>query len=276
MSTYFVGDLQGCYRELDTLLTQVAFNPQHDQLICVGDLVARGPDSRKALECIIELGSAAQTVLGNHDLNLLAILTGLRKANPKDLLAPIIEAPTAKRDQWIDWLRQQPLLLSDSQTNNTPTYCVTHAGVYPWWTLAEAADYAAEVAAELRSEQFISLLQNMYGNKPSHWHSSLSGYDRYRFIVNAFTRMRFCRADGLLELEQKSSPHQATDAELQPWFNWWKPSSTKLIFGHWAALEGNTARTDVIALDTGCVWGNHLTLLRWPEQERITQPAFRI
>jgi len=273
MSIYVVGDLQGCYRELEQLLQRVSFDAHQDTLYLVGDLVARGPDSRKALELVIELGSSAKTVLGNHDLNLLAILLGLRDANPNDRLDAIVAAPKPQQQRWIDWLRQQPLLL-ESPADTTP-FVVSHAGIYPWWTIAEAKQYAAEVSTELQSDRLLPLLSNMYGNKPAHWHSSLAGFDRYRFIVNAFTRMRYCTAEGMLDLTAKGDPHKESSDRVKPWFNWWKPSATTVIFGHWAALQGKTKRADVIGLDTGCVWGEHLTLMRWPQQQLHQQSALQ-
>lgn len=274
MSTYFVGDLQGCYRELEQLLNRVNFDASQDTLYLVGDIVARGPDSRKALELVIELGASAQTVLGNHDLNLLAVLLGVRAANPKDQLDGIISAPQSQRQLWIDWLRQQPLLLTAGDTEPNP-FVLSHAGIYPWWTLAEAQQYADEIHAELQSDRALPLLEQMYGNKPTHWHSSLQGFDRYRFIVNAFTRMRYCAADGMLELTAKGDPNKDTNEVVKPWFNWWKPQATTVIFGHWAALQGQTGRTDVIGLDTGCVWGKHLTLMSWPQQQLYQQSALQ-
>lgn len=272
MAYYLVGDVHGCYQELETLLENVSFRPERDKLFCVGDIVGRGPDSRKALELFVSLGTSAQVVLGNHDLNLLAILNGLREANPKDLLGGIVQAPKALREHWSDWLRQQPLMV-ESPASVPQSFTMCHAGIYPWWSLSEAADLAKEVVSELQSERFIPLLQNMYGNSPTHWHSSLSGFDRYRFIVNAFTRMRYCRQDGYLDLTAKGSPAKSREDDLKPWFHWWKPTSSTIIFGHWAALAGHTERADVIGLDTGCVWGERLTLLSWPEKKYITAPA---
>ncbi|RUO63441.1 Bis(5'nucleosyl)-tetraphosphatase, ApaH [Pseudidiomarina planktonica] len=274
MAHYLVGDVHGCYQELETLLERVSFRPKRDKLFCVGDIVGRGPDSRKTLELFVSLGDSAQIVLGNHDLNLLALLQGLREPNPKDLLDGILQAPKPLRDSWSDWLRQQPLMV-ESPPKVKQHFTMCHAGIYPWWSLTEAASLADEVVTELKSDRFIPLLKNMYGNSPTHWHSSLSGFDRYRFIVNAFTRMRYCGQDGYLDLTAKGSPTKQREDDLKPWFHWWNPTSSTIMFGHWAALAGQTERADVIGLDTGCVWGEHLTLLSWPKQKYITAPAVK-
>jgi len=268
MSTYFVGDIQGCYTELDALLTRVNFNPDNDTLIAVGDLVARGPDSLRVVERFMALGESATSVLGNHDLNLLSVLHGLRPANPNDQLDSLLNISAAKRERLVEWLCHRPLLI---QHDN---FTVTHAGIYPWWSLQQAAELAHEVEAQLQTGQVTQLLQAMYGNEPAHWSSSLSGFDRYRFIVNAFTRMRYCKSDGALNLKSKESPQHNSTSNLKPWFHWWPEQLNHwVIFGHWAALQGHTNRRDIIALDTGCVWGNNMTLMQWPERIVYTQAA---
>lgn len=272
MALYLVGDIQGCYAELDKLLERVAFNPRFDQLWAVGDLVARGPDSLAVLQLFQRLGPAAATVLGNHDLHLLSILCGVKSAKPADRLDAIAALPARQRDDIIQWLVHCPLLLQQQHL------VVTHAGIYPWWSVAEAAGYAEEVSASLQSawqQQTLSdWLTRMYGNQPEQWQPQLQGEQRIRFIINAFTRMRFCTADGRLNFTAKQAP-AAADLErgLIPWFELWQPSEQRLLFGHWAALAGATGRDDVIGLDSGCVWGQHLTLWRWPDGQCWHQPA---
>ncbi|MGL4546357.1 MAG: bis(5'-nucleosyl)-tetraphosphatase (symmetrical) ApaH [Plesiomonas sp.] len=267
MATYLVGDLQGCYDELLALLEQVAFNPQDDELWLTGDLVARGPKSLECLRFVRSLGSAARTILGNHDLHLLSIDAGLAKAKPRDYLQPILEAPD--RHELMHWLRQQPLLLAH------PTYpfVMVHAGISPDWDLGTAAACAAEVEQVLRSPQYQAMLSMMYGNLPDKWSPDLQGDDRLRYIINAFTRMRFCYPDGRLEMHCKLPAEQAP-APLLPWYQLPNPllANHRVVFGHWASLLGKTNQPAVYALDTGCVWGNHLTLLRWDDQRYFQQP----
>lgn len=271
MARYLVGDVQGCRAELDSLLERVSFNPRHDELWCVGDLVARGQDSLGCWQLVRQLGNSFKMTLGNHDLNLLAILLGQREANPKDKLAPLLDQSVADRDALIEWLCRQPLLRQDYD-------CVmSHAGIYPWWTAAQAATYAREVDELLKSASAAELevfLSDMYGNSPACWQDDLVGSERYRFIINAFTRMRFCTSDGALDLKAKMAPSAGDKPEhLIPWFELWPVTEQTLIFGHWAALMGETGRDDVIGLDTGCVWGEHLTLMRWPERRFEQQSA---
>lgn len=271
MARYIVGDLQGCRAELDALLERVAFNPRHDQLWCVGDLIARGPDSLGCWQLARQLGSSFQMTLGNHDLNLLAILLGQRQPNRKDKLDALLNQSSADRDALVEWLCHQPLMRSDYD-------CVmSHAGIYPWWTTTEARTYAAEIEQILKSshaEELHVFLAAMYGNEPHQWRDDLEGAERSRFIVNAFTRMRFCTSDGGLDLAAKMAPDAADKPDhLLPWFELWPVTEQTLLFGHWAALMGNTGRDDVIGLDTGCVWGERMTLMRWPERRFEQQPA---
>ncbi|MGM0525046.1 MAG: symmetrical bis(5'-nucleosyl)-tetraphosphatase [Pseudomonadota bacterium] len=254
MSLYVVGDIQGCYRELMMLLDKVGFSYQYDTLWCVGDIVARGPDSLQALEFFENSPQhAIRTVLGNHDLNLLGILLGFREANPKDKLDGILQS--RRKLDWIDWLRQQPLLHTEAQHN----LAISHAGIYPWWSLNQAKSAALELEHTLQAEDFAIFIKQMFGNKPDNWSSSLTGFDRYRFIVNAFTRMRFCHTSGELNFSEKAHPEQQADKNLRPWFEFYQ-QPTRVAFGHWAALMGDTNNSDVVGLDTGCVWGNHMTL----------------
>ena len=267
MARYFVGDLQGCVAQLDDLLAQVNFDPRFDELWCVGDIVARGPDSLACLERLAELGAAAKCVLGNHDLNLLAVLTGIRAANPKDKLDAILALPEHEQQRWIAFLVQQPLLRCADDV------VMTHAGLYPQWHLDEAKAYANEVSESLqrawRNDKLGPWLEKMYGNEPACWSADLQGPERIRFIINAFTRMRFLDHQQCLNLSVKTAPNESTEAQaLKPWFAHWPPQQFSLVFGHWAALRGQTQRDDVIGLDSGCVWGEHMTLMRWPSGQR--------
>jgi bis(5'-nucleosyl)-tetraphosphatase (symmetrical) len=260
MSTYVVGDLQGCLQPLLNLLDQVNFNPKHDILWCTGDLVNRGPESLNTLRYIHSLDKACITVLGNHDLHLLAIAYGNASLKPSDTLQEILDAPDA--DTLLHWLRHQPLL------HHEHNYTLVHAGIAPQWSILQAKAYAQEVEHVLQSDNFADFLCQMYGNEPAIWQDALTGFDRLRVITNYFTRMRFCDADGKLDLINKKGLVQAKQG-IYPWFN--TPQriaiNDKILFGHWAALMGKTNTKNIYALDTGCVWGQRLSLLRLEDQQ---------
>ena len=260
MATYLVGDLQGCLDDLHALLAQVNFNSLNDHLWLTGDLVARGPKSLETLRFIQSLGDHAHTVLGNHDLHLLATAAGFAKPKEKDHIQPILDA--ADRDQLLNWLRHQPLLLEHPSL----PFVITHAGIPPQWDLDTARKAARNVESILQSDDYLNLLKNMYGNGPDQWSPDLSSVEKLRFTINAFTRMRFCFPDGRLDMQSKLPPHDPNISELIPWFNVSdrKHIEKKIIFGHWAALMGYEDN-NVVGLDTGCVWGESLTLLRWED-----------
>ncbi len=264
MAVYAIGDVQGCFAELQALLAKIKFNPDQDTLWFTGDLVNRGPDSLGVLRFVKSLGDRQITVLGNHDLHLIALVYGVKEAHASDTLDAILQAPD--RDDLIDWLRHCPLLHYDASLN----YVMTHAGLAPMWTLQQALSLAKEVEKVLQSDEIISLLENMYGNQPDHWNDQLSGYARLRCITNYLTRMRFCYADGRLDLSYKGEIAGKPEA-LLPWFSLPSRQNTneKIIFGHWASLQGESLVPNVFALDTGCVWGNCLTAMRLEDGERV-------
>jgi len=265
MSTYAIGDLQGCLGAFDCLLEKIDFQPGRDRLLLAGDLVARGPDSLGTLRRVYALRDHLHCVLGNHDLHLLALAHGHGPQKKKDTdLRAIMEAPDA--EQLLGWLQQQPLLHHEPDFNAV----LVHAGVPPAWTLTQAAARAAEVEAALRSDQADTFFANMYGNTPTGWDDDLVGQDRLRVITNSFTRMRFVDLAGNLELASKGETDTAPDGFL-PWFE--HPAraaqDTLVLFGHWAAL-GGALRTDYLeALDSGCVWGGALTALRLEDRQRF-------
>lgn len=269
MALYLVGDIQGCFDELQLLLKQVNFSAQ-DTLWLTGDLVARGPKSLKTLRWVKQQ-SNVHTVLGNHDLHLLAVAEGIRPAKDKDKINSILTAPD--KSELIHWLRQQPLLLRHPEL----PLVMTHAGIYPRWSVEQASMLADEVAQQLRGPHYLSLLQQMYGDGPAIWSYQLTGPARWRFIINALTRMRFCHPNGTLELNTKVSPENA-DELLIPWFELHHQhqfTHHRIVFGHWASLMGKTNRDRYIALDTGCVWGNELTMLCWQTGKYYKQPMLR-
>ncbi|MBB72827.1 MAG: diadenosine tetraphosphatase [Legionellales bacterium] len=262
MATYAIGDVQGCYRELQNLLETIDFNPDQDTLWFTGDLVNRGPNSLDVLRLVKSLGTSAITVLGNHDLHMLAVHYGLEQPRPVDTFGDVLNAPD--RLELCEWLRLQPII------HQQQGYVLVHAGIYPFWTLDDAIGYAAELEDVLRGNDYRSFFQHMYGDRPSLWEGSLADWDRLRFIVNSFTRMRFCDDTGTLSLREKGPASKAPQG-FKPWFL--VPDreaiNEKILFGHWAALEGHADVQGVFALDTGCVWGNGLTAIRLGDDKII-------
>jgi bis(5'-nucleosyl)-tetraphosphatase (symmetrical) len=255
MALYAIGDIQGCYDELQRLLEKLHFDACSDQLWLVGDLVNRGPKSLEVLRFVKALGDGAITVLGNHDLHLLATAAGIDRVKRDDTFGPIQNAPD--RDELLDWLRHRPLLHNDV----TCGFAMVHAGLPPQWDLAQALRCASEVESMLRSDEHKEFFQHMYGNEPDLWREDLSGWARLRFIVNCFTRLRYVDAAGRVLHKEKSAPH--TRRHLTPWFraSGRESAATRIVFGHWSTL-GLVIEHNVYALDTGCVWGGALTALR--------------
>lgn len=261
MSLYLVGDIQGCLSELKALLKQVKFDPATDQLWAAGDLIARGPDSLETLDFLMSLGDAFNSVLGNHDLHLLAISAGIKKAKKSDKLDRLLASP--RLEKITDWLAQMPLLLELPEKSGF----VSHAGMPPQWTIKQAKEHAQFVHEKLSGNNRIKWLEVMYGAEPNSWSNVKTKQERFRYTVNAFTRMRFCHQDGSLDFDCKLSVESAP-SHLSPWFTLSKTINKQAwVFGHWAALMGDCPHPNVYALDTGCVWGNHMTLLRWQDKK---------
>jgi bis(5'-nucleosyl)-tetraphosphatase (symmetrical) len=266
MATYAIGDIQGCYSALQKLLTKIAFNPNEDVLWFTGDLVNRGPESLETLRFIKNLGTRQRTVLGNHDLHLLAVANGAHPGEKEDTLQSILSAPD--RDDLLHWLTQQPLLHHDIKTG----FVMVHAGLAASWDLTLAKQLSEEVEGVLQSDKKIEFLQHMYGNYPDRWDNTLTGFERLRCITNYFTRLRFCYADGRIELNNKGKIEHAEN--LFPWFNvpQRKNTNLKIIFGHWAALGGITNTPNTYALDTGCIWGFALSAMRLEDEQWFSVP----
>ncbi|HUT40161.1 MAG TPA: symmetrical bis(5'-nucleosyl)-tetraphosphatase [Gammaproteobacteria bacterium] len=255
MAVYAVGDIQGCFDELRALLDKLHFDPVVDRLWLVGDLVNRGPKSLETLRFVRKLGPAAVTVLGNHDLHLIAAVHGRSLGRGGHTLDAVLAAHD--RDELIDWLRWRPLLHHDDNTGFT----MVHAGLPPQWDLARAQQSAHEVETVLRGPQLDTFIEHMYGNKPNCWSDELSGWERLRFCVNCFTRMRYCDADGRLDFASKGPPGSQSKG-LFPWFELPRASGDlKLVFGHWSTL-GPRDDPGIYPLDTGCLWGGAMTALR--------------
>lgn len=253
MAVYVVGDLQGCLRPLHRLLNGVGFDPTTDKLWATGDLVNRGPESLETLRYLKSLGKSFRTVLGNHDLHLLAIYHGATYPRAKDTFEKILTAPDL--DELMHWLQSQPLVLKKRG------HVLVHAGIPHIWSLDEALDYAGEVEAVLQQpKKATQFFRHMYGNEPAAWSPSLSGNTRLRVITNYLTRMRFVSREGKLELQSKSSP-DSPPRGYKPWFSFPRQVKKPIIFGHWAALMGKSCGKNLYPLDTGFVWGNHMRLM---------------
>ena len=260
MATYAIGDIQGCYDSLCRLLEHCAFDPARDRLWLVGDLVNRGPRSLETLRLIKSLGPAAVTVLGNHDLYLLMVAEGGAKFRAKDdTLQPILDAPDCA--ELLDWLRRQPLCHTEGD------YCLVHAGLLPQWTASRARALAGEVEAALQGPAYSEFVSNLWGNEPTGWSDELTGWPRLRVIVNALTRMRFCTPAGIMEFKAKGELADAPAGHL-PWFDApnRKSADAVLVTGHWSAL-GLKITPNLLALDSGCLWGGHLTALRLEDRQ---------
>lgn len=264
MSTYAVGDIQGCFKPLKKLLKKVQFSTNTDTLWVAGDMVNRGPNSLETLEFIKDLGDSSIAVLGNHDLHLLAIAESSSEPRNKDTLDEILNAPNA--DKLLKWLRKRPLIHHDSEL----AYTMVHAGIPPIWDVHQALNYAQEVHDVLRSKKRAMFFDNMYGNLPDQWNEDINGMARLRLITNYLTRMRYSDKNGRLELETKTN-HLKPPSGYKAWFEHksHKCKHSKIVFGHWASLIGQTNKDNFIALDTGCVWGGCLTMMRLEDGKKF-------
>jgi bis(5'-nucleosyl)-tetraphosphatase (symmetrical) len=255
---YAIGDIQGCYQSLRELLHGIGFSADRDELWLVGDLVNRGADSLAVLRFVRSLGANARTVLGNHDLHLLALHHGVREQRPGDTLAELLAAPD--RETLLDWLVAQPLIIDDAAQGDL----MVHAGIVPAWTRDDAIGCALAASRAMRADP-PGFFASMYGNKPDRWQDAHTPVERHRFTINVLTRLRYCRADGTIDLNMKGAP--GTTGVWQPWFEHPRHLvDRRVIFGHWSTL-GLVQRPDVLALDTGCVWGGSLTAVNLDDPE---------
>jgi bis(5'-nucleosyl)-tetraphosphatase (symmetrical) len=249
MATYAVGDVQGCFDELQALLERVGFDRMRDRLWFVGDLVNRGPKSLQVLRFVKALGDRAVVVLGNHDLHLLTQHEGFERKREDDTFSDVLGAPDAR--ELVDWVRTWPMMHAEGN------FAMVHAGLLPQWSIAKAATLAREVEQALRAPSYRDFLANMYGGKPERWDDALTGWDRLRVIVNAMTRMRFCTPDGAMEFR---SDGVKPPAGYRAWYEA-RQDEGAIVCGHWSA-RGLILGEHIAALDTGCVWGGALTALR--------------
>jgi bis(5'-nucleosyl)-tetraphosphatase (symmetrical) len=268
MARWAIGDVQGCCEELVQLLARIRFSEQRDRVWFVGDLVNRGPQSLQALRLVHGLGDSAVSVLGNHDLHLLAVALVGAKLRKGDTLSDILGAPD--RDRLLQWLQQLPLVHFDAAHGDL----LLHAGVLPQWSIAQTLQLAAEVQQALR-EQPRALLSDMYSDQPDRWQATLAPRDRMRLTINVLTRLRFCTADGRVDFRHKGRP----DSASKPWLPWFKVATRasrdqRIVFGHWSALGLHRER-GVLGIDTGCVWGGALTAVNLddPDAPPVSVPS---
>lgn len=273
MSTYVVGDIQGCLQPLKCLLEYVRFNPEKDILWSAGDIVNRGPESLESLRFLYHLRQSLVVVLGNHDLHLLAIAAGVRQQSQSDTFDEILNAPD--RDALLHWLAQQPLIHHEHK------HTLVHAGIPPQWTLTQAIGYAHEIERALRGADSAAFLDAMYGDEPAMWSEDLSGTTRLRVITNYLTRLRYCTSAGRIDLHSKGAIPEhggvnSDDDRLDAWFSHpaRKTANDLILFGHWASIEGRTNNPNAIGLDTGCVWDGAMSLYHL-ESGQVTRCACR-
>ena len=268
MPTYAIGDIQGCYAEFQALLDAVEFEPQYDKLWLVGDLVNRGPASLEVMRLVMSFGDSVLTVLGNHDLHFLAIYYGGHKPHGGDTFDALLDAPDVA--EIADWFREQRFFHHDDRLG----YAMVHAGLPPDWSFQAADAYSEEVMAVIRGKRFEAYFADLYGNQPDVWSDAHSGMARWRVLTNYFTRMRLIDDDGRMDFDHKGGLEDAPPGWL-PWYELTAPAlgDERLLFGHWAALEGYTGYDNIIGLDTGCVWGRTLTALCLETGAIVTVPA---
>jgi bis(5'-nucleosyl)-tetraphosphatase (symmetrical) len=259
MATYAIGDVQGCFGELERLLDRIGFGGS-DRLWFVGDLVNRGPRSLEVLRFVRDLGGRAVTVLGNHDLHLVSQLEGFERPRSDDTFSDVLGAPDAQA--LVEWLRLRPMMHAEAG------YAMVHAGLLPQWTVAKALSLAREVEQALAGPDYRAFLANMYGGRPEEWSDALAGWDRLRVIVNAMTRLRFCTAQGRMEFRAKG---KTPPPGYSPWFDL-RSDADVIVCGHWSAL-GLRLGPKLAALDSGCVWGGSLTALRLEDRAVFQVPC---
>lgn len=274
MATFAIGDIQGCYHEFSALLKRIDFRDDRDVLWSVGDVINRGANNIETLRWLYHHRDQVKVVLGNHDLHLLATWHGAARASPSDNFHDVLAAPDA--EVLLSWLQRQPLIWQEMI--GSTHFTMVHAGIPPIWDTVAACALADEVSQALSSTQATQLFKTLYGNEPVRWSSHICGWARLRLITNYLTRMRFCTVSGALDLkskEQKPKQQQFQGEPLKPWFEHQLQlgPNEAIVFGHWAALQGQTSNPQAIALDTGCVWGNALTAIDLETRDRISVRA---
>ena len=261
MAHYVIGDVQGCYSELQALIKKIKFNPSKDKIIFAGDLVNRGNQSLEVMEFCMKYKGSIKAVLGNHDFYLLYLIEHQKKNKS---LKKVLESRNIQK--YHSWLKKLPLLLEVKIKETKETFWISHAGIPYLWDMRMAKKLSKEIQAGMKDDSY-KILENIWGDTPKIWNPDLKGYKRSRTIINYFTRMRFLGKDGSLKLKAKKN--KADEIHI-PWFNQTIKNlkdNQYIIFGHWAALEGKTKLTNIIGVDTGCVWGNKLTAIRLEDRK---------
>ncbi|MDB9959570.1 symmetrical bis(5'-nucleosyl)-tetraphosphatase [Gammaproteobacteria bacterium] len=261
MAHYVIGDVQGCYSELQALVKKIKFNPNKDKIIFAGDLVNRGHQSLEVMEFCMRHKGSIKAVLGNHDFYLLYLIEHQKKNKS---LKKVLDSKNIQK--YHSWLKKLPLLLEIKIKETKETFWISHAGIPYIWDIRMAKKLSKEIQTGMKDDSF-KILENIWGDTPKIWNSDLKGYKRSRTIINYFTRMRFLGKDGSLKLKAKKN--KADEMHI-PWFNQTIKNLKEnqyIIFGHWAALEGKTKLTNIIGVDTGCVWGNKLTAIRLEDRK---------
>lgn len=270
MAIYVVGDIQGCYDPLRHLLDKAGFDTARDALWCVGDFINRGPKSLETLRFLKSLGGTFTGVLGNHDLHFLAAWSGAQKEGKFQTLQALLKAPDC--DELAEWLRGRPLAhrATVATTDGAIDVLMVHAGIAPGWSFAQALDRAGEIESVLRKPDYRAYLKGMYGDEPEAFSEKLKGMERLRVITNVLTRLRFCTPTGKLDMKNKDDADTASPG-YKPWFEFQQLlPAQKVLFGHWAMLDGRTGRSDIVGLDTGCVWGRALTMLQLDDGRKFS------
>ena len=261
MAHYVIGDVQGCYSELQALINKIKFNPSKDKIIFAGDLVNRGNQSLEVMEFCMKYKGSIKAVLGNHDFYLLYLIEHQKKNKS---LKKVLESRNIQK--YHSWLKKLPLLLEVKIKETKEIFWISHAGIPYLWDMRMAKKLSKEIQAGMKDDSY-KILENIWGDTPKIWNPDLKGYKRSRTIINYFTRMRFLGKDGSLKLKAKKN--KADEIHI-PWFNQTinnLKDNQYIIFGHWAALEGKTKLTNIIGVDTGCVWGNKLTAIRLEDRK---------
>ncbi|CAL4319291.1 Bis(5'-nucleosyl)-tetraphosphatase [symmetrical] [Buchnera aphidicola (Chaitophorus sp. 3695)] len=265
MSTYFIGDIHGCYDQFYSLLEKIQFDREKDEIWITGDLVGRGPKSLEVLEYIFSLKDKARLVLGNHDLNLLSVYFNIEKNSIEKEISELLNY--SNLEFLINKLKKTPLVQYDLNKK----LLMSHAGIFPKWTIKEIIKYSKEAQSRLSGQNFLKYLKYMKGDFPNTWSRNLNKYDRFRFIINSFTRMRYCNLNGELDFSYKDTPPHFNQS-LFPWFVIENKLSSNysIFFGHWSSLKNTTTPENFFPLDTGCCWGRKLTILRWEDKKFFT------
>jgi len=270
VSTYLVGDIQGCYESLQQLLEKIEFDPASDRLWLCGDLVNRGGRSLEVLHLLKSLGESVNITLGNHDLHLLAHYDRYPDGNSGNKEFDAVFADP-ECDSLMNWLCTQPLACWSEEHR----LLRVHAGVIPQWGWQAAISAGEEVSAVLLSDQRSEFFRNMYGNRPRRWREDRDGWKRLRLITNILTRLRFCDEEGRGIYNASGAPG-SQPVKYKPWFKH-KHRQTRdvtIAFGHWAAL-GLRVKKRYISMDSGCVWGGKLSALKLEDRALFKVRCFK-